>query len=152
MLFDPRLVVDLGNDYFRSGNELYYGYYMKIAPGYDIDTFVSLVPERRTAIAHDCYHIYYKGKIEPGIDAASFAFLEACVGKDRIPYIECDNSFYATDKMHAYYICPPFQTQIKKLSRAKVADFRFYVDSHRKNYGFATDGVYEFNAGIAKKL
>jgi hypothetical protein len=152
MLFDPRLVTDLGNDYYRDGNALYYGYYMQVAPGYDIDTFISLVPERQTATARDRYHIYYKGVVEPDIDTSSFTFLDACVARNRARYVNCDISFYATDKISVYYICPPFQTRIKKLHGVNIASLRFYVDPLRKNYGFASDGVYEYNAGIRKKL
>jgi DKNYY family len=152
MLFDPRRVVDLGNNYYQLGTRLFYGFYTEMSPGFDIATFKTIAPERDTATALDVDNVYFKGVVQPGIEPASFAFLSECVALERQRYVDCDISFYAADRNYAYYVCPPFQKMIKKLPQANVSKFIFYVDPLRKNYGFATDGVYEYNAGVRKKL
>lgn len=152
--FDPRIAVDLGGLYVGVQNKIYYAYVEEVV-GVDIKTFETYTRINDNSdlmgVARDRKYVYMRELPIPDADPETFHFLDACVGKERERYVECDVQFYAVDEEAAYFLSPTFN-HVKRIKTKHLNQFRFYVDPARNNYGFATDGVYEYSAGKAKRL
>lgn len=147
--FNPLEAEKLDEYYSRSGDQIYF--FVHELVGTDIETFQRLHPERKTFTAKDKNHVYYRQNIVPEADAESFHFLPECVEESAPYYVHRDVLFYAKDKKYAFYIYT-FHDDVKVLKTPDVENFRFYVDPVRRDHGFCTDGVYEYDAGVRKKI
>lgn len=145
-LFDQKLPHRFGDYEILSayyqlvGNTVYFNYYNEM-PGADAASFDILFPGSTLNVAKDKNHVYFRDKIVPGADAATFRFLDECLSGAY--YRECDHTYYAKDKNNAYYIdtiAPAF-----KIIKTKSTDqFHFKVINET---GYAFDAKYKYLFG-----
>ena len=127
-----------------------YGYTDPVV-GADAATFTVLHADLVGSVAIDAQHVYYRNHIVTGADPDTFEFLPACVADDRAYYVDCDCTFYAKDQHRAYWVCTTAD-EIKPIKSKSLDCFTFFIDPARRNYGFARDAQYEYNAGKRKAL
>ena len=89
------------------------------------------------------------GNIE--IVGKTFKFLPARVADDRAYYVNCGCTFYVKDRNRAYWICTT-AAEIKPSNSKSLEYFTLLLDPARRDYGFARDAQYEYNAGKRKAL
>ena len=148
--YDPREGERIGGYYVRYLDTLYYGYTDPVV-GADAATFTVLQADLVGSVAKDAQHVYYRNHIVTGADPDTFEFLPACVANDRAYYVDCDCTFYAKDQHRAYWVCTTAD-EIKPINSKSLDCFTFFIDPARRNYGFARDAQYEYNAGKRKAL
>jgi DKNYY family len=148
--YDPRAAQLLGGYYVRHLDTIYHCFTDEVA-GADAATFTVLHGDVVGHVAKDAKHVYFRDAVVEGADAATFTFLPACVANDRAYYCDWDVCFYAKDKHRAYWVCTTSDA-IKPIATKSLDRFSFYVDPKRKDYGFARDDLYEYNAGVRKRL
>jgi DKNYY family len=148
--YDPRAAQLIGGYYVRHLNTIYHWFTNEVA-GADAATFTVLHADVVGHVAKDANHVYFRAAIVDGADASTFTFLPACVAEDRAYYCNWDVSFYAKDRHRAYWVCTTSDA-IKPIATKSLDRFTFYVDPARKEYGFARDDLYEYNAGVRKRL
>jgi DKNYY family len=148
--YDPRAAQLIGGYYVRHLDTIYHWFTNEVA-GADAATFTVLHANVVGNVAKDANHVYFRAAIVDGADASTFTFLPACVAEDRAYYNNWDVCFYAKDKHRAYWVCTTSDA-IKPIATNSLDRFSFYVDPARKEYGFARDDLYEYNAGVRKRL
>jgi hypothetical protein len=148
--YDPRAAERIGGYYVRHQDAIYHWFTDEVV-GADVATFTVLHGDVVGHVAKDAKHVYFRGAILEGADAATFAFLPACVAEDRAYYRNWDVSFYAKDKYRAYWVCTTNKV-IKPIETKSVDRFSFFVDPKRDDYGFARDDLFEYNADVRKRL
>lgn len=145
-LFDQKLPHRLDDyqalsEYYQLAGGTVYFNYIHAMPGVDIRSFEVLQSEQVRNVAKDKNHVYFRSKIVEGADPASFHFLEECFSGEY--YRECDHTYYAKDKIQAYYIDTIANT-FKVIKTKDTGQFHFKVIDE---LGYAFDGKYRYLFG-----
>jgi hypothetical protein len=109
--------------------------------GADADSFTII----RENLGKDKNHVYFKGKIVLGADAETFNVLEGCINSKY--YEEMDFTFYAKDKLMAYFINASAKV-IKSIKSKSLSEFRFEIIDEK---GFCFDKEYRYYFGKRTK-
>jgi hypothetical protein len=148
--YDPRAATLLGGYYVRHIDKIYHWFTDEVV-GADAATFTVLHGDVVGHVAKDARYVYFRDAIVDGADPSTFTFLPTCVAEDRAYYCNWDVCFYAKDQHRAYWVCTTAD-EIKPILSKSLDRFSFYVDPNRNEYGFARDDLYEYNAGVRKRL
>jgi DKNYY family len=110
--------------------------------GADADSFTVL----RENLGKDKNHVYFKGQIVLGADAETFNLLEGCINSEY--YEEMSYTFYAKDKLTAFYINTTSKA-VKSIKSKSLSEFKFEIIDER---GFCFDNEYRYYFGKRSKL
>jgi hypothetical protein len=150
-IFDNKLPYRLTNVeqlpglYQKVNDQLYFSFYQAMK-GIDLDSFEVLLGDHVGNVAKDKNHVYFRHEVVPEADPATFHFLEECFSGEY--YKECDHTFYAVDKHHAYYI-DTIARNFKVIKSKSLDCFRFEI--HDK-LGYALDKNYRYLFGKRTKI